>query len=57
MGRLLLLNAIGIILVLGGIYLATLNVAGWGWLIFLGSIRTIFTSIKITTNKSEKDKD
>ena len=34
----ILVNIIAIILVLGGIYMSTKGIQGWGWLVFLGAM-------------------
>ena len=48
-----LLILIPISFVLGGVYLATCGVQGWGWLIF-GGLAT--SGISIKTSKSKKRK-
>ncbi len=34
----ILVNIVAIILVLGGIYMSTKGIHGWGWLVFLGAV-------------------
>jgi hypothetical protein len=33
-----LVNIVAIVLVLGGIYMGTESIQGWGWLVFLGAV-------------------
>ena len=51
MGKLIILNALSVVLVLGGIYLATQGMSGWGWLVFLGAAQGVSVEL---SKKGEK---
>jgi len=46
-------NLPALALISGGIYLATIDKAGWGWLIFLGALA--IGSVEFVSSKKEKD--